>query len=130
MLSDIGQRPVMETFPIVKRKDEKAHGEYRTKRVILEMYDQMAEATTTGIPYQTWLDPPPANGWTPPAQLIEEALRSVERNAEEVSADTANKQASGKGSGRGRAGRKNVQAAPELEMRYPDKEVGQGRLEM
>ena len=27
---------IMETFPIVKRKDEAAHGEYRSKRVILE----------------------------------------------------------------------------------------------
>jgi hypothetical protein len=25
---------IMDTFPIVKRKDEAAHGEYRTKRVI------------------------------------------------------------------------------------------------
>ena len=31
---------IMETFPIVKRKDEAAHGEYRTKRVILEMFNQ------------------------------------------------------------------------------------------
>jgi hypothetical protein len=31
----------METYPIVKRKDEKQYGEYRTKRVILEMYDEM-----------------------------------------------------------------------------------------
>jgi hypothetical protein len=50
---------IMETFPIVKRKDEAAHGEYRTKRVILEIYDQMARATETGQPYQTLLDPPP-----------------------------------------------------------------------
>jgi hypothetical protein len=28
----------METFPIVKRKDEAACDEYRTKRVILEIY--------------------------------------------------------------------------------------------
>ena len=49
----------METFPIVKRKDEAAHGEYRTKRVILEIYDQMARAAETGQPYQTLLDPPP-----------------------------------------------------------------------
>ncbi|MCE7937908.1 type II DNA modification enzyme [bacterium] len=35
---------VLDTFPIVRRKDEAAHGEYRTKRVILEMYDQMAAA--------------------------------------------------------------------------------------
>ena len=34
----------MDTFPIVKRKDEAAHGEYRTKRVILEVYDAMHEA--------------------------------------------------------------------------------------
>jgi len=52
---------IMDTFPIVKRKDEAAHGEYRTKRVILEIYDAMAEATRTGVPYQTRLDPPPAD---------------------------------------------------------------------
>jgi len=52
---------IMETFPIVKRKDETAHGEYRTKRVILEMYDAMAEAMRTGEPYQTPLDPPPGD---------------------------------------------------------------------
>lgn len=43
----------METFPIVKRKDEQRHGEYRTKRVILEIYDEMARATATGDAYHT-----------------------------------------------------------------------------
>ncbi len=52
---------IMETFPIVKRKDIAAHGEYRTKRVILEIYDEMAEAMRTGQPYQTRLDPPPGD---------------------------------------------------------------------
>ena len=52
---------IMETFPVVKRKDETAHDEYRTKRVILEMYDAMAEAMRTGEPYQTKLDPPPGD---------------------------------------------------------------------
>lgn len=53
---------IMETFPIVKRKDEAAHdGTYRTKRVILEIYDAMAQAMETGEPYQTRLDPPPAD---------------------------------------------------------------------
>lgn len=33
---------IMETFPIVKRKDEARWGEYRTKRVVLERYDLMA----------------------------------------------------------------------------------------
>ena len=38
----------MDTFPIVKRKDEEKCGEYRTKRVILEIYDAMQEAIRTG----------------------------------------------------------------------------------
>ena len=41
--------------------DEQKYGEYRTKRVILECYDGMAEAMKTGRPYQTILDPPPAD---------------------------------------------------------------------
>jgi hypothetical protein len=52
---------IMETFPIVKRKDIARHGEYRTKRVILEMYDDMAIAIQGGAPYVTRLDPPPAD---------------------------------------------------------------------
>lgn len=47
---------IMETFPIVKRKDETAHGEYRTKRLILEVYDQMAEAITNGSRYVSPFD--------------------------------------------------------------------------
>ncbi len=58
---------ILETFPLVKRKDEQAHGEYRTKRVILDIYDAMQHAVETGTPYHTHLDPPPAHGWTPPA---------------------------------------------------------------
>jgi hypothetical protein len=52
---------ILDTFPIVRKNDEKAHGEYRTKRVILEIYDAMAEAARTGRPYATRLDPPPAD---------------------------------------------------------------------
>ncbi len=52
---------VMDTFPVVRKNDEKAHGEYRTKRVILEIYDAMVEAARTGKPYQTRLAPPPAD---------------------------------------------------------------------
>lgn len=53
---------VMDTFPIVRRKDEAAYGEYRSKRVILEMYDTMAEAMQSGIPYETPICPPPGQG--------------------------------------------------------------------
>jgi len=52
---------IMETFPIVKRKDVKEHGDYRTKLQILAVYDAMQRAKSTGEPYQTLLDPPPAD---------------------------------------------------------------------
>jgi hypothetical protein len=51
---------VMESFPIVRKNDEKAHGEYRTKRLILETYDALAKASQTSKPYRTPLDPLPA----------------------------------------------------------------------
>jgi hypothetical protein len=34
---------ILETFPIVRRKDEAQYGEYRTKRVILEKFDALAD---------------------------------------------------------------------------------------
>jgi len=64
---------ILDTFPIVKRKDEartaekNAAGEvikpgrYITKDTILEIYDALADSTQTGQPYQTRLDPPPAD---------------------------------------------------------------------
>jgi hypothetical protein len=55
---------VMDTFPIVRKNDEKAHREYRTKRVILEIYDAMADAVAAGSPYETRLTPPPADSHT------------------------------------------------------------------
>jgi hypothetical protein len=59
---------IMETFPIVKRKDTGAHGEYRTKRLILEVYDAMQKAIDTDTAYQTILDPPPGEGPRHPAK--------------------------------------------------------------
>src|SRR5207249_3242045 len=52
---------ILETFPLVRRKDEHRHGEYRTKRVILEIYDEMAQAMTSGASYGARMDPPPAD---------------------------------------------------------------------
>ena len=68
---------IMETFPIVKKKDIAAQGEFRSKRVILEMYDEMAALPTMRVPapkreqgeievpdVSRWvsrLDPPPAD---------------------------------------------------------------------
>jgi hypothetical protein len=33
---------ILDTFPIVQRKDEDKYGEYRTKRLVLEAYDRLA----------------------------------------------------------------------------------------
>jgi N-6 DNA Methylase len=52
---------VLDAFTIVQGREEEALGEYRTKRVILEIYDAMAEAVRTGIPYLTRLSPQPAD---------------------------------------------------------------------
>jgi hypothetical protein len=71
---------ILDTFPIVRRKDEAEHGEYRTRRVILEIYDAMQQAITQGEPYQTRLDPLPANGWTPTLQQ-EETSTTPEANS-------------------------------------------------
>lgn len=38
-----------------------AHGHYRTKDILLDIYDVLQRAITTGEPYQTRLDPPPAD---------------------------------------------------------------------
>jgi Eco57I restriction-modification methylase len=53
---------IMDTFPIVRRKDEEKYDDhFRTKRVILEIYDAMAKSIRNGQTYQTLLDPPPAD---------------------------------------------------------------------
>lgn len=36
---------IMDTFPIVRRKDEAASGDYRTKRLVLDSYDTLAADT-------------------------------------------------------------------------------------
>ncbi len=52
---------IMDTFRVAKDEDEHQYGEYRTKRVILEIYDKMRQAMDAGEPYQTVLQPPPAD---------------------------------------------------------------------
>lgn len=47
---------IMETFPIVKRKDIAAHGSFRTKEMILEVFDAMQEAVDSGKPYVSPLE--------------------------------------------------------------------------
>ncbi|QVQ53164.1 N-6 DNA methylase [Spiractinospora alimapuensis] len=65
---------IMETFPIVKKKDVAAHGSYRTKELILEVYDRMAKVgvgqdtpLVDGENFTSALTPPPGHGPRHPA---------------------------------------------------------------
>ncbi len=52
---------IMDTFPIVRRNDEQKYGGYRTKHLILEIYDELQRAIDTGKPFVSRLDPPPGD---------------------------------------------------------------------
>lgn len=51
---------VLSTFETLSRHEMRAYGEYRTQRTSLQVFDAIADAERTGVPYQTRLDPPPA----------------------------------------------------------------------
>jgi hypothetical protein len=53
---------LMDSFNLVRDADEKNYVEYRTKRMILEIYDAMQHAIDTGKPYASVVDPPPGQG--------------------------------------------------------------------
>jgi hypothetical protein len=50
---------ILDQFPIIRDKDQKKFGCYRTKIRILEIYDAMLDAQRTEQPYVSRLDPPP-----------------------------------------------------------------------
>ena len=49
---------ILDTFPVLARSEVREHGEYRTRRVVLETYDALAAAAAKGIPYESPLGPP------------------------------------------------------------------------
>ena len=58
---------VLDSFPVLRKYEEAppekgGYGEFRTKRMVLEFYDQMADAARTGVPWSSPLDPPPGSG--------------------------------------------------------------------
>ncbi|MDX2850919.1 N-6 DNA methylase [Streptomyces sp. PA03-3a] len=66
---------ILETFPIVKRKDEAKYGSYRTKELILDLYDRMTAAGVSletplvdGENFASALTPPPGHGPRHPAR--------------------------------------------------------------
>jgi hypothetical protein len=52
---------LLDSFTVLRKYEEQDYGEFRTKRLVLEIFDALAEAQRTGTPYQTRLDPPPAD---------------------------------------------------------------------
>jgi hypothetical protein len=53
---------VLDSFSVVRKYEERDHGEFRTKRLVLDRYDAMTHAIDTGDPYRTPLHPPPGSG--------------------------------------------------------------------
>jgi len=49
---------VLDSFPVVRKYEERDLGEYRTRRLVLEAYDRMTAATARG-----------GHGWTPLADI-------------------------------------------------------------
>ena len=50
---------VLDSFPVVRKYDERDHGEYLTRRLVLEAYDRMAAAAALG-----------GYGWTPLSPVL------------------------------------------------------------
>ncbi len=53
---------ILDSFPVLRKYEERDFGEFRTRRLVLDFYDRMAAATESGIPYETPIDPPPGHG--------------------------------------------------------------------
>jgi N-6 DNA Methylase len=53
---------IMGTFPTVREREEKTHGYFRSKKLILELFDLMREAAFSSSPYRTSLTAPPGFG--------------------------------------------------------------------
>ena len=49
---------ILDTFQVLARSEVREHGEFRTKRGVLETYDALAEAVAKGMPYESPLGPP------------------------------------------------------------------------
>ena len=69
---------VLDSFPIVRKNEERDLGEYRTKRLVLAAYDALADAAAAGVPFASPLDPPPGDG---PRHPERPATARTERSA-------------------------------------------------
>ena len=53
---------VMDSFAVVRRYEERDHGEFRSKRLILAIWDEMAAAAARGRTWSSPLNPAPGHG--------------------------------------------------------------------
>jgi hypothetical protein len=59
-LTRVEAEHVLDSFFVVRKYEERDHGEYRTRRLVLEAYDRMASAIAGGGTGWTSLAPVPA----------------------------------------------------------------------
>jgi hypothetical protein len=52
---------LLDSFTVLRKYEEADHGEFRTKRVVLEVYDQISAAKRARRAYETRLKPAPAD---------------------------------------------------------------------
>jgi hypothetical protein len=52
---------VLDNFYVLRNREEKLLGEFKTKRLILERLDALINAKQNGLKYQTILDPAPGD---------------------------------------------------------------------
>jgi hypothetical protein len=53
---------ILDSFRVLQIQEEREHGEFRTKRLVLAAFDAMTGAAATGVPFVSPLDPPPGHG--------------------------------------------------------------------
>lgn len=52
---------ILDSFTVLRKYEERDHGEFRTKRLVQTAYDAMAVAQASDVAYETPLSPPPAD---------------------------------------------------------------------
>jgi hypothetical protein len=52
---------LIDSFTVLRKYEEDDHGKFRTKHLVMGIYDEMAAAKHARRAYQTRLDPPPAD---------------------------------------------------------------------
>lgn len=71
---------VLDSFPVLRKYEERDHGEFLTKRLVLREYDAMSVAADTGTPYRSPLDPAPGLGPRHPVRVPSDGHGPTQRH--------------------------------------------------